>query len=83
MRAATLLHACSPLCAMCAHGGGHLRDQFAQLSLAEVVAHLKRAGDVKKGKVVTAAEKGRVAVVTETEGAVGSADGFEMDCFQF
>ncbi|KZV31955.1 ATP binding protein [Dorcoceras hygrometricum] len=76
---------------MILHEEEHKQSSEVNLSLAnlnsqlvEVLVHLKRAGDVKKGKVVAAAaEKGRVAVVTYTKIAVGSADGFEKDWFKF
>ncbi|KZV50032.1 hypothetical protein F511_12906 [Dorcoceras hygrometricum] len=55
-----------------------VNSSFASLSshLAEVVAHLKRAGDVKKGEGGSRAEKVKVAVE-------GSADGSESLFFSF
>ncbi|KZV31320.1 epsin-2 [Dorcoceras hygrometricum] len=58
-------------------------DKERSSQLIEVVSHLKRASDVKRGKVVAAAEKGRVATGTDTETAVESADGLRKIVFSF
>ncbi|KZV36930.1 hypothetical protein F511_16625 [Dorcoceras hygrometricum] len=46
--------------------------------LAEMIAHITRAGDAKRGKVAAVEDKGKAAVVVEKDtAATKDADGFE------